>query len=59
MFIADKVKKKADNLNERRNINREKALELMERLKDQLQLHQFLQVRLTLRQKEWRGGRVR
>ncbi|XP_065222378.1 spectrin beta chain isoform X3 [Planococcus citri] len=42
-FESDKVKKKADNINDRRNLNRERALELMEKLKDQLQLHQFLQ----------------
>ncbi|GLH07508.1 Spectrin beta chain [Gryllus bimaculatus] len=42
-YAADKVSKKADNINDRRNANRERALEQMERLKDQLQLHQFLQ----------------
>lgn len=45
LFPADKVKKKAENIIDRRNTNRERALELMEKLKDQLQLHQFLQVR--------------
>lgn len=42
-YAADKVKKKADNINERRNANKEKAHQQMETLKDQLQLHQFLQ----------------
>ncbi|XP_011882724.1 PREDICTED: spectrin beta chain isoform X2 [Vollenhovia emeryi] len=42
-FAADKVKKKAENINERRRINREKANLLMEKLKDQLQLQMFLQ----------------
>ncbi|XP_049795155.1 spectrin beta chain isoform X2 [Schistocerca nitens] len=42
-FAADKVSKKADSINERRHANRNKALEQMEKLKDQLQLHQFLQ----------------
>ncbi|XP_023703245.1 spectrin beta chain isoform X6 [Cryptotermes secundus] len=42
-FAADKVHKKAENINERRNANRDRALLQMEKLKDQLQLHQFLQ----------------
>ncbi|KAG5309825.1 SPTCB protein, partial [Acromyrmex insinuator] len=42
-FAADKVKKKAENINDRRRINREKANLLMEKLKDQLQLQMFLQ----------------
>jgi len=44
-FIADKIGKKADSIRERRDANKTKALEQMEKLKDQLQLHQFLQVR--------------
>lgn len=44
---ADKVHKKAENINERRNANRDRALQQMEKLKDQLQLHQFLQVKET------------
>lgn len=44
LFAADKVKKKAENITERRDVNRDRAFELMEKLKDQLQLHQFLQV---------------
>lgn len=42
-FDADKVQKKAENIDSRRNINREKALAQLEKLQDQLQLHQFLQ----------------
>ncbi|XP_046383490.1 spectrin beta chain isoform X6 [Ischnura elegans] len=42
-FAADKVQKKAENISERRNNNRERALLQMERLRDQLELHQFLQ----------------
>jgi hypothetical protein len=45
LVAADKVHKKAENINERRNANRDRALLQMEKLKDQLQLHQFLQVR--------------
>jgi hypothetical protein len=45
LVAADKVHKKAENINERRNANRDRALQQMEKLKDQLQLHQFLQVR--------------
>ena len=46
--LADKVHKKADNINDRRNANRDRALQQMEKLKDQLQLHQFLQVTCSL-----------
>nr|XP_049700512.1 spectrin beta chain isoform X10 [Helicoverpa armigera] len=42
-FDADKIQRKADNIDARRNANREKALQQMEKLQDQLQLHQFLQ----------------
>lgn len=49
-FSADKVKKKAENITERRDVNRDRALELMEKLKDQLQLHQFLQVRFEAKE---------
>ncbi|XP_052133456.1 spectrin beta chain [Frankliniella occidentalis] len=42
-FDSDKVNRKAQNIDERRNANRQRALEQMEKLKDQLQLHQFLQ----------------
>ncbi|XP_076171630.1 spectrin beta chain isoform X4 [Ptiloglossa arizonensis] len=42
-FAADKVKKKAENINDRRRVNREKANQYMEKLKDQLQLQMFLQ----------------
>jgi len=42
-FEADKIKKKAASIHERRDTNRDKAQELMDQLRDQLQLHQFLQ----------------
>ncbi|XP_076312784.1 spectrin beta chain-like isoform X3 [Tachypleus tridentatus] len=42
-FAEDKIRKKAENIAERRTANRERANEQMEKLKDQLQLHQFLQ----------------
>lgn len=42
-FAADKVHKKAETINERRNANRQRADELLDRLKDQLTLQQFLQ----------------
>jgi len=41
---ADKIGKKGDSIKERRDNNKKKALEQMEKLRDQLQLHQFLQV---------------
>ncbi|KPJ12141.1 Spectrin beta chain, brain 1 [Papilio machaon] len=42
-FDADKIQRKAENIDARRSANREKALQQMEKLQDQLQLHQFLQ----------------
>ncbi|KAI8432350.1 hypothetical protein MSG28_004761 [Choristoneura fumiferana] len=42
-FDADKIQRKADNIEQRRAANREKAVQQMEKLQDQLQLHQFLQ----------------
>lgn len=42
-FDSDNVQKKAESIDTRRNANREKAVQLMEKLQDQLQLHQFLQ----------------
>ena len=42
-FAADKIKKKAESINERRNSNREKAQQLMNKLRDQQQLQMFLQ----------------
>ncbi|XP_026313733.1 spectrin beta chain isoform X3 [Hyposmocoma kahamanoa] len=42
-FDADKIQRKADSIEQRRNANKEKAQQLMEKLQDQLQLHQFLQ----------------
>ncbi|XP_065292726.1 spectrin beta chain isoform X1 [Dermacentor albipictus] len=40
---ADKIRKKADSILERRDANRKQASEQMARLADQLALHQFLQ----------------
>ncbi|CAG0894530.1 unnamed protein product, partial [Darwinula stevensoni] len=42
-FAADKIGKKAESIAERQRTNREKALQLMDRLRDMLELHQFLQ----------------
>ncbi|KAK7507079.1 hypothetical protein BaRGS_00001930 [Batillaria attramentaria] len=42
-FAADKIQKKAENINERRDANRQRADEQLEKLKDQLTLQQFLQ----------------
>ncbi|GBP22289.1 Spectrin beta chain [Eumeta japonica] len=42
-FDADKIQRKAENIEARRNANREKALQQLEKLQDQVQLHQFLQ----------------
>ncbi|XP_052768377.1 spectrin beta chain-like isoform X4 [Mya arenaria] len=42
-YAADKIHKKAENINERRNANRQRADEQLDRLKDQLLLQQFLQ----------------
>uniref|UniRef100_A0A4D5R949 Spectrin beta chain n=1 Tax=Scolopendra viridis TaxID=118503 RepID=A0A4D5R949_SCOVI len=42
-FAADKIQKKAESINERRNANYDKANQQMEKLRDLLQLHQFLQ----------------
>lgn len=44
LIVGDKVLKKAKSIEERRNSNRQKAQENMEKLKDQLLLHEFLQV---------------
>ncbi|XP_022245252.1 spectrin beta chain-like isoform X3 [Limulus polyphemus] len=40
---ADKIHKKAENINERRNANHQRASKQMDKLKDQLELNQFLQ----------------
>ena len=40
---ADKIIKKAEVLNDRRQNNRDRALQLSNKIRDQLQLHQFLQ----------------
>ncbi|XP_061173787.1 spectrin beta chain-like isoform X2 [Saccostrea echinata] len=42
-YAADKVHKKAENISERRDVNRQRAYEQLDRLKDQLLLQQFLQ----------------
>ncbi|XP_076360233.1 spectrin beta chain-like isoform X3 [Tachypleus tridentatus] len=42
-FEADKIYKKAENINDRRNANHQQAVNQMDKLKDQLELHQFLQ----------------
>lgn len=42
-FEADKVHKKAENITERRNANHARAAEMLEKLKDQLMMHHFLQ----------------
>ncbi|XP_014212217.1 spectrin beta chain isoform X3 [Copidosoma floridanum] len=42
-YAADKVKKKAESINERRNVNRDKAQQLTDKLRDQQQLQLFLQ----------------
>lgn len=41
-FASDKIAKRSDSINERRNANRDKANAIMEKLKDQLELQQFL-----------------
>ncbi|XP_045479704.1 spectrin beta chain isoform X5 [Harmonia axyridis] len=41
-FAADKIGKRADVIDERRTINREKAMALTEKLRDQLELQQYL-----------------
>ncbi len=42
-FASDKAQKKAENVSERREANRQRAVQLMDRLRDSLQLQQFLQ----------------
>lgn len=42
-YAADKIKRKADSINERRGQNHGRAEHLSVKLRDQLQLHQFLQ----------------
>lgn len=42
-FAADKISKKAQDISERRNSNHELALSQLDKLRDQLLLHQFLQ----------------
>lgn len=40
---GDKIRKKTDSIRERQEANKKKALEQMEKLREKLQLHQFLQ----------------
>jgi len=40
---VDKIQSKAEDISDRRSANRQKALAQLEKLRDQLQLHQFLQ----------------
>ena len=47
-YAADKIHKKAANLEERRKNNHAKANDQLEKAKDSLQLHQYLQVRTPL-----------
>uniref|UniRef100_T1IQM9 Spectrin beta chain n=1 Tax=Strigamia maritima TaxID=126957 RepID=T1IQM9_STRMM len=42
-FAGDKIQKKAENIHDRRNSNRDKANQQIVKLRDLLQLHQFLQ----------------
>merc|ERR1719479_262374 len=42
-FASEKIAKKAEDISERRNTNHEMALAQLEKLRDQLLLHQFLQ----------------
>merc|ERR1719223_2613635 len=42
-FAAEKIAKKAEDISERRNANHDMALSQLEKLRDQLLLHQFLQ----------------
>jgi len=42
-FASEKIQKKAENMEERRQQNRDRAMQQMSRLHDQLQVHQFLQ----------------
>ena len=42
-YAADKIHKKAENINERRDVNRKRACDQLDRLRDQLLLQQFLQ----------------
>jgi len=42
-YDAEKISRKADSINNRRHSNRERAQQLSDKLKDDLQLHQFLQ----------------
>lgn len=42
-FDADKIHKRAENIGQRRDSNRDRALEMHEKLKNQVKLHEFMQ----------------
>ncbi|ESP01600.1 hypothetical protein LOTGIDRAFT_139452 [Lottia gigantea] len=42
-FAAEKIQKKAENINERRDSNRQRSEEQLAKLKEQLQMQQFIQ----------------
>ncbi|XP_054154264.1 spectrin beta chain-like isoform X2 [Oppia nitens] len=42
-FDSDKIVRKAENINDRRQLNRERAQQMTDKLRDELQLQQFLQ----------------
>ena len=42
-FDADRIHKRAENIAQRRDVNRDRAIELHEKLKNQVKLHEFLQ----------------
>lgn len=42
-FDSDKIHKRAENIAQRRDVNRDRAVDLHERLKNQVKLHEFLQ----------------
>ena len=47
-FAADKISKKAEELQERRDKNREEGQAQLDKIKDQHLLHTFLQVTIIL-----------
>lgn len=42
-FDSDRINKRAENIEQRRDANRDRALEMHEKLKNQVKLHEFLQ----------------
>lgn len=55
-YAADKVQQKADNISERQKLNRQRAYEKLERLKDSLQVQQWMQDCEELN--EWLGDKM-